>query len=65
MKHYLKNLQGVTLGHVDAVQSDICSNQLLKKVRVLLSGLTWLILEMQRSFMILSCHIQCQMKFSA
>lgn len=66
MKHFQKNLQGITLGHVDTVQSDICSNQLLRKVRVfLLAGLTQLILETQHSFAILSCHIQCQIKFSA
>lgn len=62
MKHYLKNLQGITLGHVDTVQSDICSNQLLRKVGVFLfAGLTQLILETQHSFSILSCHIQCLM----
>lgn len=41
MKHYLKNLQGITLGHVDIVQSDICSNRVLRKVRdFLFAGLT-------------------------
>lgn len=44
------NLQGITLGCVDAILSDISSDQLLRKVRVfLLTGLTQLILETQHN----------------
>lgn len=41
MKHYLKNLQEITLGHVDTVQSDICSNQLLRFFMLALPSSSW------------------------